>query len=72
VRQISLSVHHVDHDKEQGCSGRPFNLVPLCNSCHAKENSREEEYKKYINKTLEEGFKWGIWSRDQYEKEVMY
>ena len=67
-----LSVHHVDHDKEQGCNGKPFNLVPLCKNCHAKEIFREEEYKKYINKTLEEGFKWGIWNKEEYIKKVMY
>jgi hypothetical protein len=67
-----LSVHHIDHNKEQGCDGKPFNLIPLCINCHARERSREEEYKKYINKILEEGFKWGIWDREEYIKKVMY
>jgi hypothetical protein len=66
------AVHHIDHDKEQGCNGKPFNLVPLCQSCHMKELYHEQEYKSYINHTLEEGFKWGIWNREQYELEVMY
>lgn len=70
--QVEHSVHHIDHDKEQGCNGKPFNLVPLCAECHAKELHHEQGYKNYINKTLEEGFKWGIWSREQYELEVMY
>jgi len=35
------------------------------------ELNNEKEYRKYINKTLEEGFKWGIWSKEQYEIEVM-
>jgi hypothetical protein len=70
--QVEHSVHHVDHDKEQGCNGKPFNLVPLCAECHSKESHHEQEYKDYINKTLEEGFKWGIWSREQYEIVVMY
>jgi hypothetical protein len=70
--QCEHSVHHVDHDKEQGCNGKPFNLVPLCVKCHTRELGREQEYRNYINKTLEEGFKWGIWSREQYEIEVMY
>jgi hypothetical protein len=70
--QVEQSVHHVDHDKEQGCNGRPFNLVPLCIECHAKELHHQEEYKAYINKTLTSGFEWGIWSREQYEIEIMY
>ena len=70
--QRELSVHHIDHDKQQGCGGRPFNLVPMCVICHSKEQHYEEEYQKYINKTLEEGFKWGIWSKEQYLKEVIY
>jgi hypothetical protein len=67
-----LSVHHIDHDKEQGCGGKPFNLVPLCHACHAKEIFREEEFRIYINKTLDEGFKWGIWNKEEYIKKVMY
>jgi len=67
-----LSVHHIDHDKEEGCDGKPFNLIPLCVNCHARERSREKEYKQYTNKTLEEGFKWGIWSEEEYMKQVMY
>lgn len=67
-----LSVHHVDHDKEQGCNGKPFNLVPLCHECHNKELSDIKGFQKYINKTLEDGFEHGIWSREQYEREVMY
>jgi DNA-directed RNA polymerase subunit RPC12/RpoP len=67
-----LSVHHIDHDKEQGCDGKPFNLIPLCINCHAQERSREEEYAIYINNTLEEGFKWGIWNREEYIESVMY
>lgn len=30
-----LSVHHINFDKKAGCFGRPWNLVPLCRSCHA-------------------------------------
>jgi hypothetical protein len=67
-----LHVHHIEHDKDEGCSGRLFNLVPLCISCHAIEQGCEKEYKSYINRTIEEGFKWGIWNREQYELEVMY
>ncbi len=67
-----LPVHHVDHNKNQGCDGKPFNLVPLCIKCHGEEIWNEEEYRQYINKTLEEGFKWGIWNEQEYIKKVMY
>jgi hypothetical protein len=70
--RTNLHVHHIDHDKMQGCVGKPFNLVPLCDSDHSKEKFKEREFQEYIIKTLDEGFKWGIWSREQYEKEVMY
>ena len=69
---INLPVHHADHDKDQGCNGKPFNLVPLCNECHGKELWNEEEYCQYINKTLREGFKWGIWNEEEYIRQVMY
>jgi hypothetical protein len=67
-----LPVHHVDHDKEQGCNGKPFNLVPLCRRCHMKEGNNQEEYREYVNKTLQEGFKWGIWNEEEYKLKVMY
>lgn len=70
--QIEHSVHHVDHDKEQGCGGKNFQLVPLCIECHTKELHHQQEYKDYINKTLDSGFEWGIWSKEQYAAEVMY
>lgn len=69
---INLDVHHIDHDKEQGCNGKPFNLVPFCRSCHTKEGNNQEEYRDYVNKTMDAGFEWGIWSRREYELKVMY
>lgn len=71
-RIIALCVHHADHDKEQGCNGKPFNLVPLCHDCHTDEMWNQEEYHQYINKTLREGFKWGIWNEEEYIRKVMY
>lgn len=71
-REISLSIHHVYHNRDEGCNGIPFNLVPLCHLCHGYENTNEEEYRRYLLKTLEDGFSFGIWSREQYEKLVMY
>jgi hypothetical protein len=67
-----LCVHHVDHDKEQGCNGKSFNLIPMIRTQHNKEKYNEEEYKSYINKTLREGFKWGIWNEQEYIENVMY
>jgi hypothetical protein len=66
------SVHHIDHDKEQGCNGKPFNLVPMNRSEHSKEQHKKQEYIIYINKTLREGFKWGIWNEQEYIEKVMY
>ena len=31
-----LSVHHVDMNKNQGCDGHDWNIVPLCSRCHGK------------------------------------
>jgi len=45
-RTIKLSVHHIDRDKEQGCNGKKWALVPMCVSCHAKVHSCKP--KKYL------------------------
>lgn len=37
--QQSLSVHHVDMDRGQGCDGVDWKLVPLCMSCHSKSHT---------------------------------
>lgn len=34
-----LSVHHIDRNKNQGCDGHKWKLIPLCNNCHAKAHS---------------------------------
>lgn len=33
-KRIKLSVHHVDKNKDQGCNGVKWNLIPLCIHCH--------------------------------------
>ena len=35
----NLSVHHVNMNKNQGCDGHAWKLVPLCGSCHATAHS---------------------------------
>jgi len=37
-----LSVHHVDSDKDQGCNGKSWKLVPLCIHCHGKIHGENE------------------------------
>jgi len=51
TEKTCLSVHHIDYDKDQGCNGKTFELVPLCRSCHSKTNGeREEQQIMIINK----------------------
>ena len=46
-----LSVHHVDYNKDQGCNGKTFELIPLCLSCHMKTNFNRKYWEnKFINK----------------------
>lgn len=33
-----LDVHHVDMNKDQGCNGNEWKLVPLCKVCHGKSH----------------------------------
>jgi|WetSurMetagenome_2_1015567.scaffolds.fasta_scaffold94313_2 hypothetical protein len=65
--EFPLAVHHIDHKKEQGCTGMPFNLVPLCTSCHSKEQHHIEIYQEKINKILDDGFSNGKWNRELYD-----
>jgi len=44
----NMCVHHIDYDKEQGCNGKTFELVPLCKSCHSKTNGERDGYKNEI------------------------
>jgi len=49
-----LSVHHIDGDKEQGCNGKPWFMVPLCIHCHGRVtgNKYEEYWIKYIQELM--------------------
>jgi len=37
-----LDIHHIDLDKEQGCNGKKWNLIPLCVNCHSKLHRNKE------------------------------
>jgi 5-methylcytosine-specific restriction endonuclease McrA len=71
-KAVALSVHHIHHNKTEGCHGVPFNLVPLCHDCHNEEQFDQGGYKLRINTILDEGFASGRWPRETYEREVMY
>lgn len=49
-----LRVHHIDYDKEQGCKGKEFFLIPLCTSCHGKTNRNRKLWTKKLTKIYEE------------------
>lgn len=35
-----LSVHHVDMNKNQGCNGHEWKLIPVCMQCHTKLHNK--------------------------------
>jgi hypothetical protein len=35
-----LSVHHVDMNKDQGCDGHEWKLIPVCMHCHGKLHTK--------------------------------
>lgn len=39
-KNIKLSVHHIDMNKQQGCDDHDWNLIPLCASCHARVHNK--------------------------------
>ena len=51
-----LSVHHIRYDKQEGCNGNDFFLVPLCMSCHTKTSNGDRVY----------------WEREITEKRTQY
>ena len=50
-----LSVHHVDYNKEQGCNGVSWLLVPLCMSCNARVNFNRDYWQDLIIENLKQG-----------------
>lgn len=49
---MKLCVHHIDGDKQQGCNGKNWYLVPLCMKCHGKTIRSPETYVKLIQLLL--------------------
>lgn len=45
-----LDVHHINFDKQSGCFGKPWNLIPLHHSCHTwTTNHRFEAFHLFVN-----------------------
>ena len=42
------AAHHIDYDKEQGCKGKEFNLIPLCNICNLRANFNKEHWEEHF------------------------
>jgi len=58
------TVHHIDYDKEQGCKGKEFNLIPLCISCNSKANFNRvhwEEHYKFVVRLWKIKMVWTWW-----------
>lgn len=52
-----LDVHHVDYNKEQGCNGVRWLLVPLCMSCNARVNKDRDYWQDFITEKMrKEGY----------------
>lgn len=49
-----LDVHHVDYNKQQGCDGVEWLLVPLCMSCNSKANNNRDYWQNLIIEKLKE------------------
>lgn len=49
-----LDVHHIDQDKEQGCNGKHWFLIPLCCECHSKLHAMENKKKREKRKKKKE------------------
>jgi hypothetical protein len=47
-----LAIHHVNYDKEQGCRGKSWLLVPLCSNCHTKTNNDRVFWEEKISEIL--------------------
>lgn len=47
-----LDIHHVDYDKQQGCNGKKWELVPLCLPCHSKTNNSREYWNNIIRNKI--------------------
>lgn len=43
-----LSVHHINYNKQQGCDGHEWKLLPLCVSCHMKTNYNREAWSEKL------------------------
>ena len=59
-----LSVHHIDMDKNQGCDGHKWKLIPVCIHCHNKVH----------NKLWEARIMWllkNVWLNDEICDHIM-
>lgn len=65
-KQVKLSVHHYDMDKEQGCDGKQWKLVPLCMKHHANAHNETWEARiEWLLKNIE--YNYGVIEDDAQE-----
>lgn len=61
----SLSVHHVEYDKQACCNGKPVHFSALCRSCHMRTNFNREQWEAIIHRIIDELYD----GRSYYTKE---
>jgi hypothetical protein len=44
--------HHTNYNKQQGCSGIEWSIVPLCKSCHSKTRGNREYWMNLFDMAL--------------------
>jgi hypothetical protein len=63
-----LAVHHIHYDKKMCCNGSPRDVVPLCQSCHAKTNDNREYWEDHFTYLL---YAWCPDGKCYFTKEEM-
>lgn len=63
----SLSVHHVNYNKNACCDSSQVMMVPLCLECHGKTNSNRDYWEKHIETILKEKYNYKCYyTKEEY------
>lgn len=63
----SLSVHHVNYNKNTCCDSTKVMLVPLCFECHGRTNANRAYWEEYFEKILKDEYNYKCYyTKEEY------
>lgn len=70
-KNIKLSCHHVEYNKEACCDGLPVRFVALCHKCHGKTNQDRHRWESMFHRIIDEIYDGkSYFTKDEFQSKL--